>query len=121
MSDASTTPLEPAEDVRLLLTTAPPDAAEALAQALVEPGLAACVNLFPGVRSVYRWEGAVQNDPETVLLVKTSNARLDALSRELLRLHPYQVPELLVLGPEGGSVPYLAWLRGALGEEGRAP
>lgn len=101
----------PAGDARLLLTTAPPDAAEGLARVLVEERLAACVSLLPGVRSVYRWKGAIQDDPETQLVVKTTKARLPALAARLRDLHPHEVPELLVLAPEGGSAAWLDWLQ----------
>lgn len=101
----------PAGDARLLLTTAPPDVAQDLARTLVEERLAACVSLFPGVRSIYRWKGEVLDDPETQLLVKTSAARLPALAARLQALHPYEVPELLVVAPEGGSAAWLDWLQ----------
>lgn len=111
MSDENTSPLEPASEVRILVTTAPPDVAEDLAHALVDLQLAACVNLVTGVRSVYRWEGAVQNDPETLLLVKTTASRLAEAVDALRERHPYDVPEVLVLPPEAGSAAYLSWLR----------
>ncbi|MHC5011889.1 MAG: divalent-cation tolerance protein CutA [Planctomycetota bacterium] len=105
----------PARRARLLLTTAPPEAAHRIAHALVEERLAACVSLVPGVRSVYRWQEAVHDEPETVLVIKTVTDRLAALSGRLEALHPYEVPEQLVLGPEGGSAAYLDWLSGAVG------
>jgi len=101
----------PAGNARLLLTTAPPDAAQDLAHALVEERLAACVSLVPGIRSVYRWKGTIHDDPETQLLVKTAVDRLPALAARIRALHPYEVPELLVLAPEGGSVAWLDWLQ----------
>ena len=102
--------LVPGGDARLVLVTAPPGEAHELARALVERGLAACVNVIPGLRSVYRWEGAVRDDPESLLVVKTVQPRLAALVAALAELHPYEVPELLVLPPEAGSTAYLAWL-----------
>ena len=101
----------PAEDACLVLCTAPPDKAHDLARALVEERLAACVSLVPGVRSLYRWEGTVHDDPETQLLIKTGRARLEALGDRLTTLHPYEVPELLVIEPQAGSGAYLAWLQ----------
>jgi periplasmic divalent cation tolerance protein len=100
----------PAEGACLVLCTAPPEAAHDIARALVEERLAACVSLVPGLRSVYRWEGALRDDPETQLLIKTRTERLQALSGRLEALHPYEVPELLVIEPSGGSTAYLAWL-----------
>ena len=95
----------------LALTTLPSTgAAEALARTLVEEQLAACVNLVPGVRSIYRWQGAVVDGAEVLCLIKTTRARVDALTERLVELHPYEVPELITLPIDGGHAPYLAWL-----------
>jgi periplasmic divalent cation tolerance protein len=107
MDDSS--PLVEAQALRVCLSTAPPHLAADLARSLVEEGLAACVNLVPGVRSIYRWKGAVQDDPESVLIIKAPAGRLPALAARLEALHPYEVPELLVLAPEAALGPYLAW------------
>jgi periplasmic divalent cation tolerance protein len=100
------------EAVQVLLITAP-DAGVgvSLARALVEEGLAACVNVVPGVRSIYRWEGAVQDDSEVLLIAKTREALLPALTARVEALHPYDVPEVIALPIAGGSPAYLAWLR----------
>jgi periplasmic divalent cation tolerance protein len=104
MTDAET-------DVRAVLTTAPNAEVGALiARALVEERLAACVNVIPGVRSIYRWEDEVQDDPEVVLIIKTRADRCEALAARIKDLHPYDVPEVLVLPAVGGSGPYLAWI-----------
>jgi periplasmic divalent cation tolerance protein len=96
----------------IVLTTWPADRdPESLATSLVEERLAACVNVLPVMESVYRWEGGVQRDRERQLIVKTTAARVDALQRRLQELHPYDVPELLVLGAVGGGTAYLEWLR----------
>jgi periplasmic divalent cation tolerance protein len=115
MTDAASRPdfPAPAGAARVLLTSAPPGVAREIAAALVGEGLAACVSLLPGVRSVYRWEGAVRDDPETVLLVKTRVERLAALSARIVALHPYELPEQLVLEPSGASAAYVAWLEAA--------
>jgi periplasmic divalent cation tolerance protein len=84
--------------------------AERIARALVERRLAACVNLVPGVVSVYRWKGAVAREGEVLLLIKTRTERLEALREALVTLHPYELPELVALPVEGGHPPYLAWL-----------
>jgi periplasmic divalent cation tolerance protein len=76
----------------------------------VERGLAACVNVVPGVVSVYRWKGAVCRDGEVMLFIKTRAERLPALREALLALHPYELPELVALPVESGHAPYLAWL-----------
>jgi periplasmic divalent cation tolerance protein len=106
--------LERTTSARLVVTTAPPDLAEKLAGEFVHAGLAACANCVPGVRSLYWWEGAVQNDPETLLLLKTTEEHLDALAAEIERRHPYEVPEILVLDLDRGSAPYLSWLEASL-------
>jgi periplasmic divalent cation tolerance protein len=104
MADAETA-------ARVVLTTAPDAETGALiARALVEERLAACVNVIPGVRSIYRWGGEIQDDPEVVLIVKTRAERCEALAARIQDLHPYDVPEVLVLPALGGSAPYLAWI-----------
>jgi periplasmic divalent cation tolerance protein len=81
-----------------------------LARALVEEGLVACANLLPRVRSIYRWGGAVEDEAEVLLLLKTTEARLPALQARVLELHPYEVPEVLALEVAGVNARYLAWL-----------
>jgi periplasmic divalent cation tolerance protein len=95
----------------VLLVTAPTaDAAATLARALVEEGLAACGNVVPAIRSIYRWEGKVQDEPEALLVLKTERRLVPAVKARLPELHPYQVPELLVLPVEDGLAPYLEWV-----------
>ena len=119
MSDDTQQPapdaMRPAEDVRILLCTAPPAKARPLAGLLVEERLAACVNLVPGLRSVYRWKNDIHDDPETLLIIKTTAEHVDALADRLAERHPYDVPELLTLAPEAGLAPYLAWLGTSVG------
>jgi periplasmic divalent cation tolerance protein len=98
------------ERVVVLSTVAREEDALRIAGALVERGLAACVNVVSGVVSIYRWEGAVQRDAELLLVIKTRNERLPALKEALLELHPYDVPEALALPVSDGLAPYLAWL-----------
>jgi periplasmic divalent cation tolerance protein len=94
-----------------VLTTLPADAdAGAFARALVEERLAACVNLLAPMESVYRWDGKVEREPERQLILKTSRARIDALWERVRQLHPYDVPEFLVLPIVDGSDAYLRWL-----------
>jgi periplasmic divalent cation tolerance protein len=89
--------------------------AEALARALVEERLAACVNLVPRVHSIYRWQGEVEAADEVLLLIKTTEEHVGALLRRLATLHAYEVPEVLVLGVETAAAPYLAWLEASVG------
>lgn len=103
----------------VLLATAPDGpAAETLARTLVTEGLAACVNRVPGVRSTYRWQGAVHDDTEALLVIKSTAAAYPALERRIRELHPYEVPEVIALPIVRGSQPYLAWLSGQIGLEG---
>lgn len=81
-----------------------------VARTLVDERLAACVNLVPAVRSIYRWQGAVQDDTEALAIIKTTSERLPALRERLAALHPYDVPEILALPVADGHAPYLAWL-----------
>jgi periplasmic divalent cation tolerance protein len=99
------------EDVVVVLITAPDEAvADTIAAALVEARVCACVNVVPGVRSVYRWQGAVERATEVQLLAKTTRDRLDDVMASALRLHPYGVPEVLALPTVGGLPAYLQWV-----------
>jgi periplasmic divalent cation tolerance protein len=96
----------------VVLCNCSPDEATGLARALVERKLAACVNILPGVTSVYEWEGAICEDGESTLLVKTPDDRVAALSDAIRELHSYDTPEILVLDvDEARSDPrYVAWV-----------
>jgi len=94
----------------VLVTCATEEAAAALAGTLVEERLAACGNIMSGVRSIYRWQGAVQQDSEVLLLLKTMAARVPALSARIRELHSYDLPEVLALPILGGLPAYLAWI-----------
>ncbi len=96
---------------RLLLTTCPDErTAERIARALVECELAACVTRLPSARSIYRWQGRVEEDAEVQLLVKTTAARQGEAIMKLRELHPYDEPECLVVEVSGGSEGYLRWI-----------
>ena len=96
----------------LLVLTNLPDrpAAEALAKALIEARLAACVNILAPCRSVYRWQGKVETSDEVPLLIKTSEARYAALEAAIRALHPYELPELIAVPITQGLPDYLAWV-----------
>ncbi len=96
--------------IRVLLCTAPPEEAETLAETLVGERLCACVNLVPGLRSIYRWQGAIERATETLLLCKTSTELVPRLLERLRVLHPYEVPEVLALPVVSGNPDYLAWV-----------
>lgn len=99
--------------MRVVLCNCQPDQAASLAHALVQEGLAACVNILPGVTSVYVWEGKVCEEIEATLLVKTTAAAVPALSDRIRALHSYDTPEILVLPvDEAASDPrYVAWVQ----------
>lgn len=95
----------------LVVTTVGADFdARSLAHALVEARLAACVNIVPAMHSVYRWEGRVADDAEQLLLIKTTEARVDELRAALFARHPYEVPEFVVVRIDRTSDAYGAWL-----------
>lgn len=95
----------------VVMVTAPSaDKAAEIARALVEERLAACANVLPQLHSIYRWEGAVQDEAEALLLLKTTRDRFEALRARVLSLHPYQVPEVIALPVEAGHAAYLAWI-----------
>lgn len=95
----------------VVLTTLGPDFdARSLARAIVEARLAACVNIIDGVHSIYRWEGRVAADDEQFLLIKTTDARVDALRDMLFALHPYDIPEFVVLSIDATSEAYGTWI-----------
>jgi len=98
-------------DLVIILTTMPDDArADELARTLVDERLAACVNVYAPMMSTYRWKGTVERDAERQLVIKTTRARLPAVEERLRHLHPYELPELIVIGPEGGSDAYQRWV-----------
>jgi uncharacterized protein involved in tolerance to divalent cations len=84
--------------------------AERIAASLVEKRLAACVNVIRGVKSVYRWKGAVERSDETMLVIKSTRAHFDKLRAELVGMHTYEVPEVIALPIVDGSPAYLEWI-----------
>ena len=98
------------ERIVVLSTVARAEDAERIGRALVTRGLAACVNVVPGLVSIYRWKGDVERAEEQLLLIKTRRETFAALREALVALHPYELPEVLALPIEDGHAPYLAWL-----------
>ncbi|HTN67322.1 MAG TPA: divalent-cation tolerance protein CutA [Burkholderiaceae bacterium] len=96
----------------LLVLTSLPDlaGAQALARALVQQQLAACVNILPAVQSVYRWQGALEDAAEVGLVVKTTEARYAELELAIKLAHPYELPEIIALPIVAGLPAYLAWI-----------
>jgi len=97
--------------VRLVLSTCPVDHAQSLADAIVTEGLAACVNILPGLRSVYQWQGGLCREAESLLLIKTTADAYPRLESRLAQLHPYEVPEIVAVSLESGLAGYLDWVR----------
>ena len=101
----------PHTDAIVVLTTVASDEeAVKLVRELLERRLIACGTLFPGARSLYRWQGKVADEQEVVILLKTRSARLESLRVAFTELHPYKVPELLAMPVEGGLDKYLEWI-----------
>ncbi len=98
------------DKIVVLSACASPDEAGRIARGLVEKRLAACVNVLPGVRSIYRWKGAIEEEGEVMLVIKSSRALFNQLRIELERMHSYELPEAIAIPVVDGSEPYLAWL-----------
>ena len=104
-------PIVSARGFLLVLVTCPSRAAaRRLATALVKRRLAACVNILPGIESIFWWQGRIDNSREALLLIKTTSARLARLTRAVVALHPYDLPEVIALPVTRGHRPYLRWV-----------
>ena len=101
--------------VLALSTAATVGDAESIALALVEKGVAACVNVVPGVASTYRWKGKVERSDEALLVIKTHGERFEDLKAALLAAHLYEVPELVAFPIADGLSPYLEWMASSVG------
>lgn len=101
----------------VLIATANPEEALRLAEMLVGAHLAACVQILPEIESIYRWQGNIERQPETLLLAKTTADKFDELEREVRALHSYKTPEIIALPIVAGSTPYLEWLSMTLDSE----
>ncbi|MBN1835558.1 MAG: divalent-cation tolerance protein CutA [Spirochaetales bacterium] len=104
--------------VPIVATTTTPTRrdAELLARTLVERRLAACVQIVDPIRSVYRWDGAIHDEPEVLLIIKSLEALLPAVEAVLKELHPYEVPELIAVPAASGSSAYLRWIEQCVAE-----
>lgn len=102
---------------RVVLVTAPDDAvAEALVRRLVEDGVVACGNILSRITSIYRWQGRVECETESLILFKTTPDGAARLVKRVPELHPYDTPEVLVLPVEAGHRPYLKWIDDNVGD-----
>jgi periplasmic divalent cation tolerance protein len=98
-------------ETMVVLVTAPTaEKAAEIARVLVEEKLAACGNVLPGIRSIYRWQGEICDDAEALLLLKVPRKRLQELADRVVKLHPYELPEVIGLPIEGGNEKYIDWI-----------
>jgi len=101
-----------ASDVHVTLCTVPnSEVAERIARELVTARLAACVNIVPGLRSIYSWQGKVCDDAELLLIIKTTHEQLETMASRIQQLHPYENPEVINVPVGGGLLAYLDWVR----------
>jgi periplasmic divalent cation tolerance protein len=103
--------VHPGDFVVVFVTAPSAEVAASLAKALVTEKLVACVNIMPGLRSIYAWEGKVCDESEVLCVLKTRRALFAAVRERVVALHPYQVAEIIALPLVEGNAPYLAWLR----------
>jgi periplasmic divalent cation tolerance protein len=103
-------------EIVVLTTTDSQSLAQRLAAELVTEGLAACVNILPGIRSIYSWEGKLCDDVESLLLIKTRAGRFEDVRAKIRSLHTYQVPEIIAVPISDADENYLRWLRGLVPE-----
>lgn len=99
-----------ARHIVVLITVSSPEEGEKIAKALLEKRVAACVNIIPGIRSIYRWEGKICDGREMLLVAKTTGALFEKLEKEVKSLHSYKVPEIIALPIIRGSDDYLSWI-----------
>jgi periplasmic divalent cation tolerance protein len=103
------------ENIVVLMTASNDEEAAKIARALVDSGLAGCVNIVRGVRSIYRWKGRIEDEAEVLMIAKTAKDKFDELSRKVKEMHSYTVPEIIAFPIVEGSREYLDWLRDATG------
>lgn len=104
------------QEILVFTTADSPDLAQKIALALVEGREAACVNILPGIRSVYRWERRVCDDAELLLIIKTTAGRFEAVRERIRQLHTYKVPEVIAVALTSGDPDYLRWLSAQVAE-----
>jgi len=106
------------DDLQIVfVTVSDEEEAGRIAKVLIEENLAACVNIIPGIRSVYRWEGSIEHEDETLLIIKTGKTKIEGLKKRIQEVHSYDIPELLVLPVVDGLEAYMRWARGELRED----
>lgn len=96
--------------MKVALCTTPKNKSEQLAQILLEEKLAACVNIIPGIKSMYWWDGKIQTDTEDLLVIKTKEELVKELTEKIKEVHPYEIPEIIILNVEDGNNEYIDWI-----------
>lgn len=99
------------ESIVVYITTPNEDEAANIAKTLVEERLAGCVNILKGVRSIYRWQGKIEDDSEALMIIKTQRMLFDSLQKRVKEIHSYTVPEIIAMPIVDGSSDYLSWLK----------
>ncbi len=94
----------------VLVTASSQDEAANIGKRLVSDNLAACINIIPAIRSIYRWQGEICDDSEVLLIIKTRSSKLDRLMEQIKNMHSYDLPEMIALPIIKGWKPYMAWL-----------
>lgn len=102
--------MNPSGEIIVVLSTVSPDKSESLAKNLLDLRVVACVNVMP-VRSYYRWKGESMDEPEHLLIAKTTKEKTEEVITAIKSLHPYEVPEIVILPVTNGYIPYLDWVR----------
>jgi periplasmic divalent cation tolerance protein len=105
-------------EIIVFCTTDTPELAQKIASALVQAHEAACVNIIPGIHSVYTWEGNICNEEECLLFIKSTSEKFEDIQARIHQLHSYKVPEIIAVPITAGNPAYLSWLCSSVGEEG---
>jgi len=103
------------DEIVVFITTSNEDEAAKISRALVESRLAGCVNIIRNIRSIYSWQGKIEDEPEVLMIAKTRKPLLDAFTKKVKELHSYTIPEIIALPIVEGSEDYLKWLREVTG------
>jgi len=103
------------DEIIVFITASSEEEAAKIARALVEARLAGCVNIIKNIRSIYSWQGKIEDEPEVLMIAKTQKSLFDSLTKKVEELHSYTVPEIIVLPIVEGSKDYLKWLRDVTG------
>lgn len=102
---------EPVTEIVVFVTTSSEEEAARISRSLVEAGLVACANVLPRVRSIFRWEGKVTEEQESLIVLKTRSGLMKQLEKAIKKMHSYSVPEIIAIPIAQGSAEYLSWIR----------